>query len=135
MVTEDLVAGGGDIAVTDDNKHDYVDKMVQWRLCDKIRDQMRSLVQGISDVFDPGHLEMFSEEELEMMIGGSGTINIRDWRDNTEYKNYESNDRVILWFWRSVLSFSEERRSKLLSFVTGTSRLPINGFSVSISCM
>ena len=39
--------------------------------------------------------------------------------------------QVILWFWRIVLSFGDEMRHRLLQFVTGTSRVPMNGFSVS----
>ena len=80
------------------------------------------------------------------MLGGIGTINVKDWRDNTIYKNYQPSDtvcsffsltfplfnrQVILWFWRIVLSFGDEMRHRLLQFVTGTSRVPMNGFSVS----
>ena len=39
--------------------------------------------------------------------------------------------QVILWFWRIVLSFGDEMRHRLLQFVTGTSRVPMNGFAVS----
>ena len=35
-------------------------------------------------------------------------------------------------YWRVVLSFSNEMRSRLLQFVTGTSRVPMNGFKVGI---
>ena len=80
------------------------------------------------------------------MLGGIGTINVKDWRDNTIYMNYQpsdtvcsffsltfplSNPQVILWFWRIVLSFGDEMRHRLLQFVTGTSRVPMNGFAVS----
>ena len=64
-------------------------------------------------------------------MSGVGSINIKDWRDHTEYKNYSETDKVIQWFWRAVLSFGDARRSKLLQFVTGTSRVPMNGFAVS----
>ena len=64
------------------------------------------------------------------MLGGIGTINVKDWRDNTEYKKYSAEDAVIQWFWRLVLSFGDEMRSRLLQFVTGTSRVPMNGFAV-----
>ena len=32
------------------------------------------------------------------------------------------------WFWRAVRSFDKEERAKLLQFVTGTSKVPLNGF-------
>ena len=49
------------------------------------------------------------------------------------YWNFPKNvfvKKVIIWFWRAVLSFSDVRRSQLLSFVTGSSRIPMNGFAV-----
>ena len=42
--------------------------------------------------------------------------------------DYSPNHIVIQNFWRAVLSFSNEKRSRLLQFVTGTSRVPMNGF-------
>ena len=42
--------------------------------------------------------------------------------------DYHPNHIVIQWYWRVVLSFSNEMRSRLLQFVTGTSRVPMNGF-------
>src|SRR6266436_6570805 len=38
------------------------------------------------------------------------------------------NDDVIQWFWQIIRSWPTERKSRLLQFVTGTSRIPINGF-------
>ncbi len=106
------------------------------------------LRKGFGEVIKEHHIRSFTEGELELMISGVGTINIRDWKDNTEYKNCKAADKVsmivqyiicflprfkgILWFWRAVLSFGDARRSKLLLFVTGTSRVPMNGFSVRL---
>ena len=92
---------------------------------------MNSFMSGFEDVIPRSYISSFDEGELELLMSGVGSINIKDWRDHTEYKNYSENDKVILWFWRAVLSFGDARRSKLLQFVTGTSRVPMNGFAVS----
>ena len=110
--------------------------------------QMDAFMTGFEDVVSHQNIKNFSEGELELLISGVGAINIKDWRDNTEYKNYEETDKVyfleylyllildcvtikvIMWFWRAVLSFNDARRSRLLLFVTGTSRVPMNGFAV-----
>ena len=84
---------------------------------------------GFEDVIPRSYIQNLDEGELELLMSGVGSINIKDWRDNTEYKNYSENDKVILWFWRAVLTFGDARRSKLLQFVTGTSRVPMNGFA------
>jgi len=90
---------------------------------------MDSFLNGFKEVVSLKDIRSFNEAELELLISGVGTINIKDWRDNTEYKDCSQGDKIILWFWRAVLSFGDERRSKLLLFVTGTSRVPMNGFS------
>ena len=38
------------------------------------------------------------------------------------------NDEVVQWFWKCVRSWPPERKSRLLQFATGTSRIPVNGF-------
>ena len=35
---------------------------------------------------------------------------------------------MIQWFWKCVRSWPAERKSRLLQFATGTSRIPVNGF-------
>jgi E3 ubiquitin-protein ligase HUWE1 len=35
----------------------------------------------------------------------------------------------VQWFWRAVRSFDQEERAKLLQFATGTSKVPLEGFS------
>jgi E3 ubiquitin ligase SMURF1/2 len=35
---------------------------------------------------------------------------------------------VVQWFWQIVESYSEELRARLLQFVTGSSRVPLQGF-------
>jgi E3 ubiquitin-protein ligase NEDD4 len=51
-----------------------------------------------------------------------------DWTKYTDYRGYEMNDEVIQWFWKCVRSWPPERKSRLLQFATGTSRIPVNGF-------
>jgi E3 ubiquitin-protein ligase NEDD4 len=51
-----------------------------------------------------------------------------DWANFTIYRGYQLNDNVIKWFWTCVGSWPAARRSRLLRFATGTSRIPINGF-------
>lgn len=52
-----------------------------------------------------------------------------EWRAATEYNGYSSSDPVIVWWWRALKSFSRDERAKVLSFATGTSRVPLGGFT------
>jgi len=51
-----------------------------------------------------------------------------DWISYTDYRGYDKSDKVVEWFWQVVRSWPPERKSRLLQFVTGTSRVPVNGF-------
>ena len=62
------------------------------------------------------------------MISGLPEIDVDDWKSNTEYHNYSASSSQIQWFWRAIRSFDKEERAKLLQFVTGTSKVPLNGF-------
>lgn len=70
----------------------------------------------------------FNEQELELLISGTPDIDVDEWRSATEYNGYTSSDPVIVWFWRALKSFNREERAKVLSFATGTSRVPLGGF-------
>jgi E3 ubiquitin-protein ligase HUWE1 len=78
----------------------------------------------------PGNLThvQFNEQELELLISGTPDIDVDEWRAATEYNGYTSSDPVIVWWWRALKSFNRDERAKVLSFATGTSRVPLNGF-------
>ncbi|PAV93602.1 hypothetical protein WR25_10254 [Diploscapter pachys] len=40
-----------------------------------------------------------------------------------------SRSKQVTWFWEWVRSLDQEKRARLLQFVTGTCRVPVGGFS------
>ena len=65
---------------------------------------------------------------MELLISGTPDIDVDEWRAATDYNGYSSSDPVIVWWWRALKSFNREERAKVLSFATGTSRVPLGGF-------
>ncbi|KAI1296918.1 E3 ubiquitin-protein ligase NEDD4 [Halotydeus destructor] len=129
MQQRELKPGGEDVAVTNDNKQEYVDLVIQWRFVSRVLPQMNSFLEGFNELVPLQLIKVFDENELELLMCGIGKIDVKDWKHNTVYKGgYHANHIVIQWFWRLVLTFSNEMRSRLLQFVTGTSRVPMNGF-------
>jgi E3 ubiquitin-protein ligase HUWE1 len=126
--TVDLVPGGRDIEVTEENKREYVRLVVEHRLIKSVEAQLDAFLGGFHDIVPSGLVSIFNEQELELLISGLPDIDVDDWKNNTEYHNYQSTSPQIQWFWRAVKSFDEEERAKLLQFVTGTSKVPLNGF-------
>ncbi|KRZ77952.1 E3 ubiquitin-protein ligase NEDD4 [Trichinella papuae] len=127
--TRELKPGGADILVTNDNKNEYINLVIKWRFVSRVTDQMNALMSGLNEFIMQSLLTIFDPHELELLMCGLQKIDVKDWKDNTLYKGgYNANHPVIQNFWKCVLSFDNEMRSRLLQFVTGTSRVPMNGF-------
>ena len=141
----DLIENGRNIPVTEENKHEYVQRVVEYRLTGSVQEQLGQFLTGIllffcfveqiclwlpgfHDIVPPELIAIFNEQELELLISGLPEIDVDDWKNHTEYHNYQVSSPQIQWFWRAVRSFDKEERAKLLQFVTGTSKVPLNGF-------
>ncbi|KAK7980336.1 hypothetical protein PG989_012793 [Apiospora arundinis] len=125
---EDLIKNGRDIPVTEENKNDYVRLVVEHKLLKSVKDQMEHFLKGFHEIIPAELIAIFNEQELELLISGLPDIDVDDWKSNTEYHNYTPSSQQIQWFWRAVRSFDKEELAKLLQFVTGTSKVPLNGF-------
>ncbi|GLD58434.1 E3 ubiquitin-protein ligase NEDD4 isoform X1 [Lates japonicus] len=126
----ELKPGGAEIVVTNENKKEYIHLVMQWRFVNRIQKQMTAFKEGFFELIPQDLIKIFDENELELLMCGLGDVDVNDWRENTKYKNgYCSNHVVILWFWKTVLLMDAEKRIRLLQFVTGTSRVPMNGFA------
>ncbi|OAD77606.1 hypothetical protein PHYBLDRAFT_108316, partial [Phycomyces blakesleeanus NRRL 1555(-)] len=127
--TIDLKPNGRDIPVTEQNKHEYVYLVTEQKLTTAIKDQINAFLQGFHDIIPASLIQIFNEQELELLISGLPDIDIDDWRNNTDYETYNVSSIQIQWFWRAVRSFDQEERAKLLQFATGTSKVPLKGFA------
>ncbi len=146
MVAIDLKPGGADIAVTEENKKEYVDLMVEYYISKRVKYQFDAFMSGFNELIPQDLINVFDERELELLIGGMSEIDVYvscfsfylirvlrfyqrdDWTNFTDYRGYEVNDEVVQWFWKCVRSWPPERKSHLLQFATGTTRIPVNGF-------
>ncbi|XP_064165132.1 E3 ubiquitin-protein ligase NEDD4-like isoform X6 [Anguilla rostrata] len=126
----DLKPSGSDMVVTNDNKKEYIDLVIQWRFVNRVQKQMNAFLEGFTELILIDLIKIFDENELELLMCGLGDVDVNDWRQHTVYKNgYCPNHPVIQWFWKAVLLMDAEKRIRLLQFVTGTSRVPMNGFA------
>ncbi|ORX44255.1 HECT-domain-containing protein [Hesseltinella vesiculosa] len=126
--TVDLKPGGRDIDVTEENKKEYVNLITEWRISKRVDEQFQAFKKGFNELIPQELINVFDERELELLIGGIAEIDVDDWKKHTDYRGYTEQDDVIQWFWDCVRSWDSEKKSRLLQFTTGTSRIPVNGF-------
>ncbi|KAK8924004.1 E3 ubiquitin-protein ligase UPL1 [Platanthera zijinensis] len=125
----ELIPGGRNIRVTEENKHEYVDRVVEHRLTTAIRPQINAFLEGFNELISRELVSIFNDKELELLISGLPDIDLDDLRVNTEYSGYSNASPIIQWFWEVLQGFSKEDKARFLQFVTGTSKVPLEGFS------
>ncbi|XP_023229433.1 E3 ubiquitin-protein ligase HUWE1-like [Centruroides sculpturatus] len=130
-VTEirDLKPNGQNVMVTEENKQEYVRLVCQEKMTGAIRKQLNAFLEGFYEIIPKRLIAIFNEQELELLISGLPNVDIDDLKANTEYHKYQPTSLQIQWFWRALRSFDQADRAKFLQFVTGTSKVPLQGFS------
>jgi E3 ubiquitin-protein ligase NEDD4 len=71
MVAIDLKPGGADIAVTEENKKEYVELMVEYYISKRVKDQFDTFMSGFNELIPQDLTNAFDECELEFLIGGT----------------------------------------------------------------
>lgn len=125
----DLKPNGRKIEVNDANKDEYVKLVCQMKMTGSIRKQLDAFLTGFYEIIPKDLISMFNEQELELLISGLPTVDIDDMAANTDYKGFQKTSTHIQWFWRALRSFEKEDKAKFLQFVTGTSKVPLQGFA------
>ncbi|XP_075495888.1 E3 ubiquitin-protein ligase UPL1-like [Primulina tabacum] len=124
----ELKPGGRNIRLTEETKHEYVDLVADHILTNAIRPQITSFLGGFNELVPRELISIFNDKELELLISGLPEIDLDDLKANTEYTGYTAASNVVQWFWEVVKGFNKEDMARLLQFVTGTSKVPLEGF-------
>ncbi|KAE9599205.1 putative aminoacyltransferase, E1 ubiquitin-activating enzyme [Lupinus albus] len=127
---EELIPGGKNLRVTNDNVITFIHLVANHRLNFQIRQQSSHFLRGFQQLIQKDWIDMFNEHELQLLISGSlDSLDVDDLRLHTNYAGgYHSDHYVIEMLWEVLKSFSLENKKKFLKFVTGCSRGPLLGF-------
>lgn len=127
-ITVELQPDGENIPITEENKREYVELVTLWRIQKRVEEQFEAFVTGFNEIIPQDLINVFDARELELLMVGVADMDVDDWKKHTDYRGYSENDEVIQWFWALVRTWDNEKKSRLLQFTTGTSRMPVNGF-------
>jgi ubiquitin-protein ligase E3 C len=135
-ITRELMPGGADIPVTNENRPLYVAYVARHRLTNQPKHQTQAFLKGLGEIINPKWLSMFNQSELQTLIGGDASeIDVEDLRRNTQYGGvYQIGDDglehpTVQLFWRVLKELDDTDRRKVLKYVTSTPRAPLLGFS------
>lgn len=124
----ELCEGGKDKLVTDENKWEYVQLVANYRLYKAISTQIDSFLKGLYTVIPKDLLKLFDNSELELLISGLQNIDIDDLRENTVYENYTAQSKPVQFLFEALQELDNSERAEFIRFVTGSSKVPIEGF-------
>ncbi|XP_028676969.1 apoptosis-resistant E3 ubiquitin protein ligase 1 isoform X1 [Erpetoichthys calabaricus] len=127
----ELVAGGAQVKVTNENKILYLNLLAQYRLASQVREEVEHFLKGLNELVPENLLAIFDENELELLMCGTGDINVLDFKTHAVIVggSWHFREKVMKWFWAVVSSFTQEELARLLQFTTGSSQLPPGGFA------
>uniref|UniRef100_A0A2A4K2U1 HECT-type E3 ubiquitin transferase n=1 Tax=Heliothis virescens TaxID=7102 RepID=A0A2A4K2U1_HELVI len=129
LETHDLVPNGSTIRVRNSSKISYLDALAQWRLAARVRAETDAFLRGLTLLVPDNLLAIFDENELELLVCGTGEVSVADWRAHALVSGSGRDwERVLGWLWAALANFSTEERARLLQFTTGCSQLPPGGF-------
>ncbi|XP_075568972.1 apoptosis-resistant E3 ubiquitin protein ligase 1 isoform X2 [Pelecanus crispus] len=127
----ELVTGGAQVPVTNENKILYLNLLAQYRLANQVREEVDHFLKGLNELVPENLLAIFDENELELLMCGTGDISVCDFKAHAVVVggSWHFREKVMRWFWTVVSSFTQEELARLLQFTTGSSQLPPGGFA------
>ena len=125
-----LIDGGNNILVKNNNKQLFVDKVVELICFKSIELELSSLKKGFINIMSINYIKIFTIEELSFVLSGQSSINLYDWKSNTIYKgNLKEKSQIIQFFWEVLSELNNEQLLIFYKFCTGSTRVPLDGFS------
>ena len=83
LKVKDLIPNGRNIAVTEQNKLEYIQMLCYAKMATAIQKQIEAFLEGFHELVQPHLVSIFDSKELELMISGLPTIDIQDLKENT----------------------------------------------------
>lgn len=132
-----LCEGGESKPVTSSNRSEYVRLYIQYLLSTSVKRQFNAFAEGFFTACPARAPPLLRADELELLIRGSDEpLNVSALRSSAEYEDWDSplpdgQEPLVGWFWDSFEAAAPSDQRKLLSFITGSDRLPAVGAAVA----
>ena len=126
----ELKEGGKKIAITEENKNEFINLLWKYYLFDSVQSQCDKFIKGFFSLLHEEIIQALDGDELELFLCGDQKISLEDWKKHTKYKKpYNQQHQVILWFWEVLAQLTNAELERFLQFCTGSNKVPAEGFS------
>jgi E3 ubiquitin-protein ligase HUWE1 len=114
--------------VTEDNKAEYVRLVTDVKLFKAIEKHIAAFKDNFHEPIPVEDYRSFNEVELELLTSGLPDVDVSDLMANVEYSWFTPCSPQVNWFWTAVSRMGQEDVARLVMFVTGTIKVPLEGF-------
>lgn len=128
-----LCPNGENRPVTNANRREFVDLYLKYLLDGSVAKQFEPFKRGFYTVCGGNALSLFRPEEIELLVCGSDeALDVSALKAVAIYDGWGSStpadtDPVVRWFWRFFEKIAPKEQRMLLSFITGSDRIPAMG--------
>ncbi|KAK6369355.1 putative E3 ubiquitin-protein ligase [Exophiala oligosperma] len=129
-----LCPGGEKRPVTNSNRREFVDLYIHYLLDTSVTRQYEPFKRGFFTVCGGNALSLFRPEEIELLIRGSDEpLDIASLRAVATYEGWPKNEGPpdkqpqVIWFWDFFGRATPGDQRKILTFITGSDRIPAMG--------
>lgn len=123
----ELIANGGNIAVTNSNREEFITLYTEYLINNSIERAFSQFAAGFVFMLDGPFVNELMADDLETLVIGEKELDFSGLRRGARYEGYDENSPVILHLWQILDEYDEEMKRLFLAFVTGTDRAPIGG--------
>jgi len=133
LIRVPLCPNGENRPVTNSNRREFVDLYLNYLLNSSVAKQFEPFKRGFYTVCGGNALSLFRPEEIELLIRGSDeALDVSALKAVAIYDgwgggNPTENDPVVKWFWSFFERITPKEQRMLLSFITGSDRIPAMG--------
>uniref|UniRef100_A0A6B2L8M4 HECT domain-containing protein n=1 Tax=Arcella intermedia TaxID=1963864 RepID=A0A6B2L8M4_9EUKA len=128
----DLIQHGRHVTVNYKNLTEFIDKLSQFHLTTSIERQLSAIVSGLETIIPVDCLNVFTPQELQIVVCGSPEINIAMLKERAIYEDVNPSEPHIDYFWQVLEEFDTEKRCQFLQFVWARTRIPASGLSMNL---
>ncbi|ETS78086.1 hypothetical protein PFICI_10148 [Pestalotiopsis fici W106-1] len=113
--------------VTADNREAYVSDYIRYLTDVSVAPQYEAFARGFRTCLLPKSLQLLTPQLLQSIVEGVQEIDINELRRAARYEGWDATHRTIRDFWSIVKRYDENKKRKLLEFVTASDRVPVGG--------
>ena len=126
LMAVDRVSGGSRVAVTEENKKDYITALSYYLLTMRIKSQLSAFLEGVHTLIPDTMLSLWDESELELLLCGVRDYSVAELRKCHTLVGVSLGrfSLVLGWFWQVLTLMSQEDMTRFVRFCTGSSLLP-----------